>query len=376
MLYHKPFLSEHTSRIISVKDDLVEVNETIFYPGGGGQPCDLGRINDTEVIEVFKEEGKIIHKLKSPAAFNVGDEVFLKIDKDRRLRLIKMHTGEHILFKSLEKIFGDIELVKIDLDENKSSLFIKTKMLDWPGLFKAEELVNRIINEDRDIIEHEYTKEEAIAKGVRIKAERIASDIVRVVEVKDFDLSACAGIHVLKTKQIGNLLITKFNITKGNWEIRFKTDVSDLSYYTKIVREASTLLETDDIIGSAKRMQKESEDYKERFRRISLRLLDHNNAIDINGKRFIYNVVEDVEKKQLTDKSVELCKESIVCFISIGEKNTVLLNIDAKFNINAPELLNKALAKFGGKGGGRDGFAMGSFSGNPEEFIEEIKKII
>ncbi len=370
MLYHNPFLFEYRTKVKSQVDDLVELEETIFYPGGGGQPCDLGFINDCEVLEVFKKEDKILHRIKGA----VLGEVNLFVNKERRLNLIKMHTGEHILFKSLELVFGEIELVKIDLDEHESSLFIKANDLDWERLFKVEEMVNKVISEDRTIIEHEYRKEEAIKLGVRIKAERVP-DIVRVVEVKDFDLSACAGIHVPSTSHIGNLLITKFNITKGNWELRFKTDLKDYSYYTKGFRLAVAALETDEITKTVERLKKESEEYKEKFRKASSKLLEFNKEDMINGKKFVYNVTEGIEKKQLVDRSAELSKNAIVCFINLDERNTVLLSADQSFGYDIPKILNKALERFNGKGGGKGSFAMGSFEGNSEEVLKEIKML-
>lgn len=370
MLYHNPFLFEYKTRVKSQDIDLVELEETIFYPGGGGQPCDLGFINDCEVLEVFKKEDRILHRIKG----TVFGEVNLFVNKERRLRLIKMHTGEHILFKSLELMFGEIELVKIDLDQNESSLFIKANNLDWERLFKVEEMVNKVISEDRKIIEHEYKKEDAVKLGVRIKAERVP-DIVRVVEVKDFDLSACAGIHVPSTKHIGNLIITKYNITKGNWELRFKTDLKDYSYYTNGFRLAIAALDTDEVAKAIERLKKESEDYKERFRKASSKLLEFNKEDIINGKKFIYNVTEGVEKKQLVDKSAELSKNAIVCFVNLDERNTVLLSADQSFGFDIPKLLNKALEKFNGKGGGKGSFAMGSFEGSPEGFLKEIRML-
>ncbi|MEK6916932.1 MAG: DHHA1 domain-containing protein [Nanoarchaeota archaeon] len=390
--YQDAFLFEAEDEIVSVENKdgflFIGVKDTIFYPGGGGQPCDTGVIETAlflgEVVEVFKEPEKIIHKLKvKKGSLKKGDKIKLKLNKDSREKLVRMHTGEHVLFKSLEINLGEVELDKINLGEEESSLFIKTKEVTWEKLFKAEELVNKIIKEDRKIIEKEYLKAEAIKLGkLRIKPDKINSNTVRVVEVKDFDWSACAGTHAKSTSYIGSLLITKFNFVKGSWEIRFKTgDNSPLFEFARITRETASILESDtsEIISSIERLQKEANDYKEKFREMSSKLLDFNNEEKIGGIILITNVVEDVEKKQLTDKAVSLLKEkTIVCFVNITEdKAIVLLTASEDLKLNVPELLNKILNKFDGKGGGRDNFAMGAVDNKYKlDIITKVKELI
>jgi alanyl-tRNA synthetase len=390
--YHNAFLFEDkdTVRTTAEKDGFlyVELDDTIFYPGGGGQPCDLGIITGQdffgEVVEVYKETTKIFHKVRPKhGILKAGDIIDLKINEDRRIKLLRMHTGEHVLFKSLELNLGDITLNKIDLDDAESSLFINANTVSWEKLFKAEELANRIIEEDRQILEKEYTKEEALRlPNLRIKAERIPGDFIRVVEVKDFDWSACAGTHAKTTGFVGNILITKFNLNKGSFELRFKTNVKkDFFDLSRISRETSTFLgvEPAGILPAIKRIQDESESYKEKFRKVSAKLLDYNKEEKINDLIFVYNIVEGLEKKQLVDKAAVLVKENtIVFFVNYSEgKATVLLSIHPGLKMNAPELLNKLLLVFNGKGGGRDSFAMGScdeMSG--ERIVEEAKKIL
>lgn len=384
--YYETFLFEDKATVKSIENKdgflLIELDDTIFYPGGGGQPCDIGIMKtdsfDGKVVNVYMENDKIIHKVKpKQGSLKQDDSVTLKIDEDRRIKLVRMHTGEHVLFKALEKIFGKVTLKKIDLDENESSLFINTEKLTWDGLFKAEELVNKIIEEDKPMIEKQYTKEEAIQLGkLRIKPERIKGDLVRVVEVDGFDWSACTGIHAKTTGFVGNLLITKFNFVKGSWEIRYKTNVKQSLYdLAKITREAASLLgtDTDAILSTIKRLQEESENYKEKFREISYNLLDSFDQEKINNINFISKVVEEVEKKQLIDKSASLLKEKTVVFFVNKEdgRAMVLFNSSEDLKINAAELLNKVLSKFKGKGGGRNNFAMGSVD---EKYVKDVIK--
>jgi alanyl-tRNA synthetase len=104
----------------------------------------------------------------------------------------------------------------------------------------------------------------------------------------------------------------------------------------------------------------------------------YNSSQYIKGINFVWNVVEGVEKKQMTDKVNEIMKQkTIVCFVSKNERATVLLSISEDLKIDAPKLLNEVLNKFNGRGGGRDNFAMGSLETQyADKFIEELKKLI
>ena len=389
MKYHK-HIFEDKQKVLNVEKKesflLVETKDTIFYPGGGGQPHDTGIIENNnflgEVIEVFKEDNKIIHKLKvSKGNLKIRDEVVLKINKENREKIVRMHTGEHIFYKSLEKSIPTLNLKKIDLDLNESSIFVEAVKLDWDDVFKAEELANSLIEQDLPIVEHNMTREEAInSDKLRIKPERIKSDTIRVIEVKDFDYSACMGCHAKTTGYVGNILVTNFHIAKGGYEIRFKTNVkSDLFDLAKTARKVISLLGTDNenVLDKIKKIINESEQYKEKFRALSAMLLDNYKQEKIKDINFISAVVEEVEKKQLIDKSTELLKgKTIVCFISVeGERATIIFNSSQDLKLNAPEFLNKVLAKFDGKGGGRDSYAMGSLEAEKtEEFLISLKQ--
>ncbi len=386
--YQDGFVFEDEQEVTNVEKSkflLVKFKDTIFYPGGGGQPCDTGTIETKnflgEVVDVYKEKDKIIHKVNpKKGTLKKGDKARLKIDKEKKIKIIKMHTGEHVLFKSIEKSAENVSLVKITLGEDESVLFIKAKELTWERLFKAEELANRIIKEDREVIEKEYPKKEAIELGkLRIKPDKIKSDTVRVVQVKDFDWSACTGTHAKSTGFIQNILISHFSVTKGSWEIRFKTDVeAELFKLSQITRKTASLLQTDtrNVFNYIEKLQEDVDLYKEKYRNLSSKLLDYYKEEEINGIHFVYNIVEGVEKKQLTDKANSLQKgKTVVCFINKMEKrNTILLN-SSGLDINIPKLLNKVISKYNGKGGGRDNFAMGSLeSGNEKAVIEGIQK--
>jgi len=363
--YQEPFLHEKEAKVTNIeeKEDflLVELDDTIFYPSGGGQPCDTGIIKNNYF------EGKVIDVSK----------------KDRRLRLVRMHSGEHVFMGALLKTIKDIKVDKVRLDEDESSLFVICKNLTWEQIFEAEKLANKIIKEDRDIIVKEVTKEEAAEiPGLRIKLDRIKDEKIRIVEIKDHDLSACAGTHALKTGFIGNILITKFNLVKGIYEIRFKTNISeDLFELARIARKTASIIKKD--VGGVpefvENLMQENERKTFKLRELSSNLVKEFKQKKIKEINFVYNIFDEVEKKQLIDQAASLKKEkTVVCFLNkLGNNAQIIIVASEDSGFKANELLKKLIEKFDGKGGGRDNFAMGSLKAEfSEKAIETIKEMI
>ncbi len=365
------------------KDGLweVELEHSIFYPGGGGQPCDTGFLEADgflgEVLFVKKEGGKIIHLVKYIRGA-MGKEVEMKINQERRKKLMKMHTAEHLLFKALQKIKKEIKLIKIDLDETESSLFVEAKDISLKDLFKAEQLANEIITQGKEIREFKVKKSETGQLiDLRINKERIREEEVRIVEIDGYDRSACAGTHCNSTKEVGHLLITNLRGYGSNqFEIRFKTgNLHDLLNLSRYAREAAKILETtiEDIPESVAKLKKKVEEYKEKLRRTVMQT--ETPVEKWGGHNIISKIFEDADQKQLTEKGNSLMsKADIVIFINKKEGwSHVLLFTNL---LNASALLSELLEKIPGKGGGKEKFAMGGFRADPPLLIKELKHII
>ena len=390
--YQEPFLHTLNAKVINIEEKdgflLIELDNTIFYPAGGGQPCDTGIIKNNyfegKVVDVSKKDGKIVHKVKIiDGTLKINDSITCHHNIKRRLSLVRMHSGEHVFMGALLKTIKDIKVDKVRLDEDESSLFVICNNLTWEQIFEAEKLTNKIIKEDRNIIVKEVSKEEAKKiKGLRIKLDRIKSESIRIVEVKDHDLSACAGTHALKTGFIGNILITKFNLVKGTYEIRFKTNVSeDLLELAYISRKTASIIRKDvkEIPEFVENLMQENERKTAKLRELSASLVKEFKQEKIGEINFVYNIFDEVEKKQLIDQAASLKKEeTVVCFLNkLGDNAQIIIVASEDSGFKANELLKDVMDKFNGKGGGRDNFAMGSLRSElSEKVIETIKELI
>jgi alanyl-tRNA synthetase len=397
MKYHDPFLFDTVETITSVEYEdssaLLEFSDTIFYPGGGGQPRDHGTISihgeDLEVTDVIKQsQNQILHKIKLPSGYNVditpGISVELRIDKNRRNQLVRMHTGEHLFMGSLLRIIPDIKVEKIRLEENESSLFLvppKGHEITWEQIFKAEEIANNIIRQNRKVMIHLVTKDNVETKfpKARIKVERIKTDDIRVVEIDDHDFSACAGVHCTTTGFIGNFIVTKFNKVQDKYELRFQVNSLDKIFeLSKYSRESASILKVNpaEVPIFTKQLLKEKDELKEKFRESLSDMKVETTNEKINDITLRFSDIPELDKKQTSDKLNEIFEE----FNSKNEKQCLILFKEnekgEQFSMKISEEIgdtSEIIKELNIKGGGRGIFASG-ICDDKKEFIDKLKK--
>lgn len=241
------YLKECESIVINVTPtddsaglDLI-LDQTVFFPTGGGQSCDLGTINGLEVIDVFEKSGEIHHIVEfpkdldsltcvEPPKFPInGDRVFCVINWERRFLNMQRHCGEHILSGIFDSECGgvnrgfhmgnDYMTIDISLEKKPEITDITPEMLA-----KIERLANEVIWQNLPVVvRHFDTKEEAEHLPLR-KPLSIESDIsiVCVGDIKNpSDCVACCGTHPLSAGSVGLIKIYKMESNKGMFRIYF-----------------------------------------------------------------------------------------------------------------------------------------------------------
>ena len=220
------------------------VPEGEFHPSGGGQPGDWGALRGDgflfSVQDVEKGEGAIVLLGKADKGRPYpGMEVEGEVDMERRFTLSRMHSGEHILSKALEKKNPGLRIFKVAVDSPETSVYLKWDgELTWDVLFEAEKEGNRIVAEDRPVKTLLLSREEAEAlPDIKGNWDRIADDTIRVVKIEGFDTIACSGTHVSSTAEVGNLFITGFKGTAPEWEFKFSVEGTALRQeYSEVAR--------------------------------------------------------------------------------------------------------------------------------------------
>jgi len=377
LYYDDPYLRETDAIIMEIKGNEILLDKTIFYPGGGGQPFDTGTIEKdffkTNVLETRKDDGKIWHRVEKNN-FNVGEKVRIRIDWDRRYYFMKAHTGEHILYRSLENV-SKVKFEKMVLD-HESTLFVSGE-ISLDDISHAEDIANSIIRMNIPVKIHYENIENVI--NTRIKRERIREENVRIVEIENFDRSACAGIHVKQTGEIGKIIVTR--VKKGKFmEIKFIVSEKAEKFQDEIFKKARKIYSEfslnpenfDKII----EIRKDYENIKENYYNLTLKYFRFN-SIEINGIKVNYSIDDpgDFSAKERIAHGIIENHGNMVIIGNIPRSIVEILVSDDLLKIT--EILKNFINERNLKGGGKNNFLMihGDVGEIFNQILEKIKTI-
>ena len=242
-LYDKDsHLKEFTGTVLSCEKTgekyAVALNQTAFFPEGGGQQSDRGYIGDAYISDVQIKNGEILHFADKP--LSVGQACKCKIDFDFRFRNMQNHSGEHIISGIIHRLYGF----------NNVGFHLGAEMtMDFDGeltrqqLDEIEDLANKAVYENLPVKAYYPTDEELKSLDYRSKLD--LKENVRIVEVKGVDVCACCAPHVRATGEIGIIKILDFEKYKGGVRLIVKCGTDALRDYRekyKNVLEISNLL--------------------------------------------------------------------------------------------------------------------------------------
>lgn len=210
------------------------LDQTAFYPGGGGQPNDLGWITAAgtrfDVTSVKKIAGEAVHFLGGDTALpGEGDEIQGEIDWDRRYRLMRTHTAMHILCGVVFRDYGAL-VTGGDMEPLKGRMDFEFESLQKEFVAVIEAAVNEEIAQARPISVAILDRDEAfrIPDLIRTKINLLPEGIqqVRVVRIEGLDLQADGGTHVHNTSEVGGVRVVDYK-SKGKINKRIYLDVVD-----------------------------------------------------------------------------------------------------------------------------------------------------
>ena len=259
LYYHDSFLYDFDAEVQDVLDSprpALVLDRTAFYPTSGGQVFDTGWITSdagsklrvTEVADA--EDGKVVHYLEAPLhdsqreALKPGTRVRGQIDATRRRDHMQQHSGQHVLSAAFIRLYN-MPTVSFHMADDYCSIDLDISDLDTPALTKeqiesAERLANEIILENRPVDIRFVTRDEAGKLGLR-KLPPTERDELRLIDIRDFDLTACGGTHVAQTGQIASILLRKVEKVRQGWRVEF---VAGQRAVATARRDFTTLTET------------------------------------------------------------------------------------------------------------------------------------
>ncbi len=217
LYYEDPYMREFESEVLHVDGDEVVLKSTAFYPEGGGQPADTGWLIKGErkyrVKDVQKYNGVIVHFLEESPELRPGDMVKGVIDWDRRERLMRMHTAEHVLLAACRRVLGKHVWqhgTQKDVMESRFDI-AHFKPISREEIKEIEREAMRIITACIPVEAKFMNRREAEDKYgfVLYEGGVPPGKEIRVVRIDDFDVEACGGTHVRNTGEIGFLKILR-----------------------------------------------------------------------------------------------------------------------------------------------------------------------
>ena len=232
-LYHQDsYIQTFEATVTQVREDGVVLDRTAFYPGGGGQPNDVGTLSADgqtwTVTKVGRKDGAVVHQLEGGAPA-VGDVVTGVIDWERRHQLMRTHTALHVLCGVIWRDFG-AQVTGGDMQPLAARMDFEFEHMTAGFAEEVEELVNKEVAEGRPISTRILPRDEAMAIPdlIRTKINLLPPGIqeVRVVEIEGLDLQADGGTHLGNTRDVGRIRIVGHE-SKGRINKRLRVQIED-----------------------------------------------------------------------------------------------------------------------------------------------------
>ncbi|MCH7323796.1 DHHA1 domain-containing protein [Solibacillus sp. MA9] len=367
LYYQDATISAFHANIIKTDRDengnYIVLDNTAFYPTGGGQPHDTGWIQDIEIINVEKVEDEIRHYTSNNVS-GISGEIFAKLNWTRRFDHMQQHTGQHILTAAFVELFDmattsfhlGTELVTIDLNVND---------VTDAQLADAEQRANEIILDNRPIETKWVTKDELANYNLR-KDVKVDEDI-RLVIIPDYDYNGCGGTHPMSTGQVGLLKILTTEKMKQQIRVHFvcgnrvlqqlamrKNVLSDVARQLSAPEEqASEALRK--FATAAKQTEKNLKDAQDALLQFEAKEFANEN---IAARTFENRSIQDLQK--LARFITEQNDQAVALLVSTNDDKLQFVAARGKANTTSMKTVSTAaLPIINGKGGGSDALVQG-----------------
>ncbi|HEU4436139.1 MAG TPA: alanine--tRNA ligase-related protein, partial [candidate division Zixibacteria bacterium] len=357
----------------------VELDQTAFYPEGGGQPPDRGLIADTPVVDCQKENGKVWHILEKPLSVQTGATVSAKIDSARRFHNMQKHTGQHLL--SAVFVHEGWPTVSVHFGEEESTLDLSGRELSAESLKKVEERANRLVFQNIPVKIFWATEEELPVLGLRKTPEVFGK--YRIVEIEGVDRSACGGTHLDATAQIGMIKILLTEKVRDSQRVYFACGWGAYRLFAKSYGDLSALAKkmtrgifevapaVSTLIEESQKLRREASFLREQLLPQKATELEKEFS-NISGFSFLGRLYEGEteEMKKLAQLLVQAPGRAI--FLASNAGSWVLVT-SPDLAVDLTALVKEILFPLGAKGGGSGNFRQG---GGLKDFGAACSKVL
>ena len=382
LYYIDQHMKEFVAEVIEVKEVqdkyYVVLDKTAFFPGGGGQHCDLGYIDNIQVVDVIEEDGVIYHITeKKPMKIH---RVKCKLDWERRLDGMQQHLAQHVLSGCFFSLFN-ANTVSVHVGKDISTVDIQG-YLDEETIRKAEVEANKIISENIMIEFLTPNKAQLKKLGLRRDLPKTNEEI-RVVKIGDLDINACCGVHPKSTLELQAIKIKKWEKHKGATRIEYLAGtraVKDYFVKDEFTRAICKYLNCGEIdaLNAISKLSLELKEAYDSNRKMSLELSDYKikemaeEAEDFKGTTIVKKIFNNENVKEVSKIAEKLVvSHNAVTLFAVTAEDKVNLIFSSSKSLNIismSDLLKDAITLIDGRGGGSKNLAQGGGknSGNLE----------
>ena len=225
------YLREFDATVTAVADKGVVLDQTAFYPGGGGQPPDAGvlKAGDDEytVKKLSRANGQIVHEIEGDAFPPVGSSVHGVVDWERRYSLMRTHTALHILCGVVWRDYGAL-VTGGNMEPLTARMDFELESMSADFAREVERTINEEVAVERPVHVAVHPREEAltIPDLIRTKVNLIPESVqqIRTIDIEGLDLQADGGLHVHNTREVGTIRVVKHE-SKGRINKRLRIRV-------------------------------------------------------------------------------------------------------------------------------------------------------
>ncbi len=379
-------------KILNDKEGYYAVlDQTAFYPRGGGQEPDHGYLNKNKVYNVERFGNVIVHYVEN-SEFKEGDVVECIVDKKRRGRIVLHHTATHIIAGSVRKLLGPhIWQRGSKKDDDKAHIDLTHfKPLTDDEIRKIENMSNEIVDKKIDMIKREMGRTSAEREyGFTIyQGGAVPGKILKICSIANHDTEACGGIHADNTGDVGLITIIKVERpTDGTVRLIYKAgDVAKefLEERAELLEESTKLLGVSekDVAKSLETLlnlwKEKRKELEKKYETIAKDKVDKLEFKEVNGMKTIIEHIPGADVNQLREISREMSNADTVILLLGGHERIIVFGSAGtnavKKGINIGTLLGEVCEMLGGKGGGSPHLAQG-FGTSKEKIEDAIENI-
>jgi alanyl-tRNA synthetase len=386
LYYQDSFLYDFDAEVLDVADNprpALILDRTAFYPTSGGQVFDTGWITSnsdakfrvTEVADM--EDGKVVHYLEAPLhdsqkeLLKPGTRVRGLIDAARRRDHMQQHSGQHVLSAAFIRLYN-MPTVSFHMADDYCSIDLDTPTLTKEQIESAERLANEIILENRAVDIRFVTHEEAGKLGLR-KVPVTDRDELRIIDIHDWDLSACGGTHVNQTGQIASILLRKAEKVRQGWRVEF---VAGQRAVATARRDFTTLTETAALFSAhiydvpqharksldeIRTLRKQREQSQEELAAAQAAAMLAETS-EANGRKLLIRTLDDRDLnfvKLLAQKLTRLSTNAVALLATTSPQPSLVFAQSAGQPFDMGALMKETMTRLGGRGGGSKDLAQG-----------------